>query len=329
MKRLLIAAVVLASASACGTSTAANTPTTTVKSTTNTTSPAQKPKPTKVVASWAAWRLPFAIAREVVAEGPNATGSAVVAGGMLPGDGSTDKVFALDPITGSSTAANPLAVPVHDAAGGTYAGKPAVYGGGNTSEQSLVQSRTSTTWRKVDSMSTTRSDLSVAAASGSTYVIGGFDGTGVPLAILRQTGDGQLASAGQLKAGVRYAATAVIGSAIYVFGGEVNGRELDVVQRFDTITGRTAIVGHLPHPLGHAMAIVVDGRVLLMGGRTSPTKQTATMWWFAPKTMTWAHAGKLPAATSDAAVLVRGSRAWLLGGENPNVTDRVIQLIRR
>lgn len=327
MKRLLIIVAVLASSAACGTSATSGSPT--VKPATI-ASPTQKPKsrPTKVVASWAPWRLPFAVAREVVAEGPNATGRAVIAGGMLPGDGSTGKVFTLDPLKGTSTPESPLAVPVHDAAGGTYAGEPAVYGGGNATEQSLVQSFSSTTWRKVDSMPTSRSDLSVVTIPGSTYVIGGFDGTRVPLTILRQAGNGRLTSAGHLSMGVRYAATAAIGSAIYVFGGEVNGRELDAVQRFDTTTGRTTIVGHLPHPLGHAMAIVVDRRVLLMGGRTSPTNQTATMWWFSPKTGTWAHAGKLPAATSDAAVLVRGDRAWLLGGESPNVTDRVIQLSR-
>lgn len=326
MKRLLIVAAVLASTAACGTSATSSNPT--VKPTTA-ASPAPKPKATKVVASWATWRLPFAVAREVVAEGPNATGPAVVAGGMLPGDGSTGKVYTLDPLTGTSTPGSPLAVPVHDAAGGTYAGKPAVYGGGNATEQSLVQSLSSTTWNKVDSMPTTRSDLSVVTLPGSTYVIGGFDGSRVPLTILRQSGNGRLTSAGQLKVGVRYAATVSIGSAIYVLGGEVNGRELDVVQRFDTTTGRTTIVGHLPHGLGHAMAIVVDGRVLLMGGRTSPSRQTSAMWWFSPTTGAWTHAGKLPAATSDAAVLVRGDRAWLLGGEHPNVTDRVIQLNRR
>ena len=325
MKRLLIVVAVLASTAACGTSATSTAPAVTP----TTASPTPEPKPTSVVASWATWRLPFAVAREVVAGGPNATGPAVIAGGMLPGDGSTGKVFTLDPLTGTSTPASPLAVPVHDAAGGTYAGKPAVFGGGNATEQSLVQSLTSTTWHKVDTMPTTRSDLSVVALLGSTYVIGGFDGARVPLTILRQTGNGRLTSLGHLKAGVRYAATATIGSAIYVFGGEVNGRELDIIQRIDTATGRTSVVGHLPRPLGHAMAIVVDDRVLLMGGRTSPTRQTATMWWFSPKTRTWAHAGNLPAATSDAAVLVRGDRAWLLGGENPHVSNRVIQLGRR
>ena len=327
MKRLFIVVAVLVSTAACGTSATSTAPA--VTPTTASPTPEPKPKPTSVVASWATWRLPFAVAREVVAEGPNATGSAVIAGGMLPGDGSTGKVFTLDPLTGTSTPGSPLAVAVHDAAGGTYAGRPAVFGGGNATEQSLVQGLTSTTWHKVATMPATRSDLSVVALPGSTYVIGGFDGTSAPLTILRQTGNGRLTSSGHLKVGVRYAAAAAIGSAIYVFGGEVNGRELDIIQRIDTTTGRTSVVGHLPRPLGHAMAIVVDDRVLLMGGRTSPTRQTSTMWWFSPKTGTWAHAGKLPAATSDAAVLIRGDRAWLLGGENPLVSDRVIQLSRR
>ncbi len=326
MKGWLIVAAMLASIAACGTS-ATSSPRTIDQTTT--ASPSAKPKPANIVASWASWQLPFAVAREAIAEGANTTGSAVVAGGMLPGDGSTGKTYTLDPNTGTSTPGSPLAVPVHDAAGGTYAGKPAVYGGGNTSEQSLVQSLTSTTWHQVDDMSTTRSDLSVVPISRSTYVIGGFDGTRVPLTVLRQTANRRLAAAGHLKVGVRYAATAVIGSAIYVFGGEVNGKELGIIQRFDTTTGETTIVGQLPRPLGHAMATVVDGRILLMGGRTSPTKQTAAMWWYTPKTRTWTDAGTLPAATSDAAVLTRGDRAWLLGGENPNVTDRVIQLSRR
>ena len=82
--------------------------------------------------------------------------------------------------------------------------------------------------------------------------------------------------------GVRYAATAVSGRTAYVFGGEVLGRELGTVQAVDLATGRTRVVARLPVPLGHAMAATVGGRMLLMGGRVAPDRQTAAMWWFDP-----------------------------------------------
>jgi N-acetylneuraminic acid mutarotase len=50
------------------------------------------------------------------------------------------------------------------------------------------------------------------------------------------------------------------------------------------------------------------------------------MWWFTPATGAWTKAGRLPAPTSDAAVLQRGRSVWLLGGENPSVTDRVVEV---
>jgi N-acetylneuraminic acid mutarotase len=48
------------------------------------------------------------------------------------------------------------------------------------------------------------------------------------------------------------------------------------------------------------------------------------MSWFDPADGSWHRAGKLPVATSDAAVVASGDQVWLLGGESPNVTDRVI-----
>ena len=100
---------------------------------------------------------------------------------------------------------------------------------------------------------------------------------------------------GSLVRGVRYAATALVGGQVYVFGGEVSGAELSTVQRVDPRTGRTRIVvARLPHPLGHAMAAAVGDRVLLMGGRVDPNTRTDQMWWFDPASGRFSHAGRLP-----------------------------------
>jgi hypothetical protein len=66
--------------------------------------------------------------------------------------------------------------------------------------------------------------------------------------------------------------------------------------------------------------------VLLLGGRTDPSAQTAQMWWFTPATDRFAPAGRLPRPLSDAAVIAVGRAAYLLGGEDPDVTDRVVRV---
>ena len=120
-----------------------------------------------------------------------------------------------------------------------------------------------------------------------------------------------------------------VGSRAYVIGGEVAGQELDTIQSVDLTNGRTRIVGHLPRPLGHAMAASIGGRILLMGGRTTPTSTTDAMWWFDPATRRVRPAGHLPIPLSDAAVAAHGNRIWLLGGETPDITDAVTTVILR
>jgi hypothetical protein len=284
------------------------------------------PKPTHLTVTVAPWRLPYEIAREaVVTVGP---GKVVVAGGMFPGDTSSARAFELTPATDVVKMLPNLAVDVHDVAAGFYDGDPTTYGGGNSSEQSVVQQLRGGRWRVVAQLPTTRSDLSVDVVDGTTYVLGGYDGTGVATQVLAQRGSAPLRPAGSLLVGVRYAATAVIGTSIYLFGGEVNGAELDVVQRYDTVTGRTSVVARLPVPLGHASAAVLGGRVLLMGGRVEPEVGTTAMWWFDPVTNGFKRAGNLPAPITDAGVAVSpdGLTAWLLGGEDPNVRDAVVKL---
>lgn len=289
-----------------------------------TTSPrAQAVRPRRASAAQATWRLPFAVSRAALTEIAGDPRRTLLAGGMLPDDTSTSRVSELDPTNGRITAAPPLAVGVHDAAGGMFAGHPAVYGGGNTTEQSTVQQFLHQRWRQVGRLPTTRSDLSVAAAGSRSVVVGGYDGTSVPLTILAERGHG-LRTIGTLVHGTRYAATAVVGRDLFVFGGEVNHRELDAVQRVDLATGHTTVVARLPRPLGHAVAVYAYGRVLLIGGRIGLGQQTSAMWWFDPVTHTFTHAGHLPVPLSDTAAVEMGRRVWLLGGESPHVTDKVV-----
>ncbi len=74
------------------------------------------------------------------------------------------------------------------------------------------------------------------------------------------------------------------------------------------------------------MAATVGGRILLMGGRVAPDRQTAAMWWFDPAGGRFTRAGRLPTALSDAGVAAFGDRIWLLGGEDPAVTAGVLTI---
>ncbi len=275
----------------------------------------------------ARWRLPVASGRQAVV--PTGHGVAILAGGLVAGDQSTDETLRIDLPTGRIKRLQSLEVPVHDVAGGRVGGAPAVVGGGNATEQDVVQVLSDRAWHVVGHLPTTRSDLSVIEWQRRSYVIGGYDGAQVPTGILELRPDGSTRGAGSLAAGVRYAATARIGHTAYVFGGEVLGRELDAVQAVDLRTGRTRVVARLPVPLGHAMAATVGSRILLMGGRVTPDRQTDAMWWFDPASGRFRRTGTLPQPLSDAAVATYGHRVWLLGGEDPTVTDQVVTVAVR
>jgi N-acetylneuraminic acid mutarotase len=243
---------------------------------------------------------------------------------MMAGDASTGRVSRVDLTTGRVSEAPPLPVPVHDVAGGLAGSTPLVVGGGNATEQDVVQELRGGSWQVVGHLPTTRSDLSAVDDGRSLLVIGGYDGSGTRTAVLRLSRAGVATPHGRLRLGVRYAATAVVGRTAYVFGGEVLGSELGAVQAVDLATGRTRVVAQLPVPVGHAMAATVGDRILLMGGRVSPDRQTARMWWFDPAARSFSPAGHLPVPLSDAAVTAAGRRVWLLGGEDPSVSDRVL-----
>ncbi len=254
---------------------------------------------------------------------------ATLAVGLLDGDQSTNRVLGIDLPSGRVAELPPLAVPVHDTAGVVVAGAPTVVGGGNATEQSVVQYRVRSRWRPVGNLPTTRSDLAVAEWRGAAYVIGGYDGTTVPRTVLRLSRTAAPRPVATLLQGVRYAATARLHADVYVFGGEVAGQELGTVQEVDLATGHTRPAGHLPLPLGHAMAVTVGDRILVMGGRTSPQQQTGRMSWHDPTRHRFRDAGRLPAPVSDAAVASYRRHVWLPGGETPSVTDRVIEVTFR
>ncbi len=252
----------------------------------------------------------------------------VVAGGLVAGDQSTAHAYRLDLATGRVTRLPDLAVPVHDVGGVVVRRTAVVIGGGNATEQDVVQSaRGSIGWRISGHLPSPRSDLVAVGSGGRVFVIGGYDGTTPALAdILVSDSGGPFHPFAQLKVPVRYPAAALLHGAIWVLGGERSGVEVDTVQRIDLRTGEVRVAAHLPHPLGHASAVSFGGHILLIGGRTSGSTLTSAMWWFDPRTGRFRRAGSLPNPLADSAIVTRGRASYLVGGETPGLSDRVLRM---
>lgn len=119
---------------------------------------------------------------------------------------------------------------------------------------------------------------------------------------------------------------------IYAFGGvlgtsEVSGATTDAVQEVDTTTGTARVVAHLPEALAHASAVVLGGRIFVLGGVVAG-RTTAAVLEFHPGSGSFSEAGTLPTPLSDAAVAVAGGVGYLLGGEDAatNPTTAVVEL---
>jgi len=280
--------------------------------------------PPRLTARVLPWHLPDPLSRSVaMAEGARV----LLAGGLGPGDRSTGQVLAIDPHRGVVRPAGQLAVPLHDSAGALLAGRPTVIGGGGAAELAEVQTQDRRGhWHVTGRLPGARSDLSVVRAGSRALVIGGYDGTSTPTAVLGTADGRQFHEVRTLPTGLRYSGVALAHGSVWILGGEVDGRELDEVLRLDPRTGRVQRVGRMPRALGHEAVFPVGPRLLVLGGRTSPDTVTAQMWWYAPRTGTWTRAGQLPYPVADAPWVVHGRQAYLFGGETPDFTDRVVRV---
>ncbi|MDX6326585.1 MAG: hypothetical protein QOK15_2939 [Nocardioidaceae bacterium] len=281
-------------------------------------------RPPQLTEAVVRWQLPSPVSRGVAMR---YAGGALVAGGLGPGDRSTDDVLLVRPGQGQVTLAGHLAEPLHDAAGGLLAGRPTVVGGGAATELADVEQRgAGGAWRVVGRLPEARSDLSVVGAGDRLLVVGGYDGAATPRAVLRTAHGSDFATVSTLPSGVRYAGTASTPRTAWIVGGERDGHELDEVLRLDLRSGSVRAVARLPRPLGHEAVAVVGGRLLVMGGRTTPDSVTDQMWWFDPRTRGWRRAGTLPYPVADAPSVVTGHHVYLFGGETPDFTGRVTRV---
>jgi hypothetical protein len=269
-----------------------------------------------LTASPEGWTLPNSVSRPVVL--PDANGF-VVLGGLATGDTSTSRIVRVDTGTGTASTTGQLALAVHDSAGAVIGGRFFVFGGGSFSTVSVVQAWTAGSASEVSRLPDARSDLSAATLHGTTYVVGGFDGSAMTPDVLATTDGLSFRTVAQLAVPVRYAAVAAVGRTLWVVGGVTSTSEggttdTDAVQKVDLVSGQVSIAARLPQAFGHSTALVLDGQIFVLGGR-SGTVPSAEIWRIDQANGALVAAGHLPGAVSDAGSIAVNGVGYLVGGE--------------
>jgi hypothetical protein len=244
----------------------------------------------------------------------------LVLGGLATGDTSTSRIVDVDPVSGASQITGHLDLAVHDSAGAAIGGRFFVFGGGSTSTVSVVQAFAAGVTNEVARLPEARSDLSSASLDGTTYIVGGFNGSAMTPDVLATVDGLSFRPVADLAVPVRYAAVAALANTLWVVGGVTSTSEggtpteTDVVQKVNLLTGQVTVTGRLAQPLGHATALVLDGQIFVLGGR-SGTAPSAVIWRLDPTSGVLAPAGQLPGPVSDAGSVTVGGVGYLVGGE--------------
>jgi len=253
----------------------------------------------------------------------------LVIGGADRADVSTDMVLALDPRSGKVSEGSTLVEPMHDAAAATVAGRSRVFGGGAATGFDTVQALVpGGPAHQIGRLPVAASALSSVTSGGAAYVLGGYDGEGPVASVYRTTDGRSFARVAQLPTAVRYTAAAAIGNRVYAFGGELStGANTAHIQEYDTDTGRTYVIGHLPEGVDHASALVLNGVIYLAGGRRNGAASDRILR-FDPSRHAVVPAGRLPSPVFDAASGTVAGVGYLAGGIGAQGTsvDSVVSL---
>lgn len=250
-------------------------------------------------------------------------------GGLTAADTSTADITTINGAKAMSDGALPDAQ--HDAQAARLGRYVYVFGGGafSTFDHILRYDPATGTVEQVGTLPRPASDVAVTELGGTAYIVGGFDGTNYLDTVVAWRPGRGAHIVGHLPTGLRYAAIASDGRDVIIAGGTVpDGVSRDVF-RFDPARGTVARIGRLPAPLTHASAAVLDGRVVIVGGRHTVTgDQTATILAIDPRTGSVRRAGHLPQPLSDAAVAAVGGHVIAAGGANARGVRAAILALR-
>jgi len=161
---------------------------------------------------------------------------------------------------------------------------------------------------------------------GTIVIAGGLDSSGGSTSgVFRLDPDtGALTSIGAVPEAFHDAAGAILGRALYVFGGG-SSRSSSAVQRFSLVTHASRVVAPLPRPLSDVASAATPDGVFLVGGFDGHAPSAEIY-----RTVDGSHftlAARLPVGLRYPAVAGSGSRVVIAGGTSEHgPSDRVYEL---
>jgi N-acetylneuraminic acid mutarotase len=126
---------------------------------------------------------------------------------------------------------------------------------------------------------------------------------------------GALTSLGSVPQAFHDAAGAVIGNALYVFGGGA-ATSSSAVQRFDLATHASSVVAHLAHPLSDVAAAQTPNGVFLVGGYDGRVPRPEI--WRTRDGVHFTRVATLPVGLRYPAVTAVGDTVYIAGGMSPS-----------
>ena len=169
------------------------------------------------------------------------------------------------------------------------------------------------------------SDLAAATVGGTTYLVGGYDGT-TPRREIYATDDGlTFRVVGRLPTGLRYPAVVAVDGQIVIAGGEAVLGPTKAIIAFDSSTGTTRTIGQLPSPLAHASAFVLGRVVYVVGGLDANGVALNEVTAIDPRTGRTRRERPLAHPVADAATAAAPGVAWLIGGWGRTTLDQVLK----
>jgi N-acetylneuraminic acid mutarotase len=174
------------------------------------------------------------------------------------------------------------------------------------------------TWHREPDLLTPRSAHAVAATENAIYTLAGTGPGGQPvLDVERFDGKTWRRETTVPGEGLNAPAAAVIGDRIYVIGGfgTTTNRPVTAVHCYDVKKRTWNSVAPLPAPRGGHAAVVLNGRIHVIGGGNSvSTIDDHSL--YDPAANTWSERARLPRRMGSPAAAVLDGRIYSIGGRS-------------
>ncbi len=217
-------------------------------------------------------------------------------------------------------AAGALPAGLHDTAAVRIGNAVYVFGGGtsaNTQSDAIVRMPASGgSGTVVGQLPAASSDQSAAAIGGTAYIVGGYTGTRWLDTIVAWRPGSRAHVVARLPATLRYAAVAAADGHLVVAGGSLeNGTASSAVLEFTPGNARVQQIGRLPAPTTHAASAAIGSIAYVIGGRGAALgSATSRIVAVDVRTGSVRAAGTLASPRSDLAAVTTGGTILLAGG---------------